>query len=136
MIAVERQLGKQRCKTCGVEFTVVSGAILEDGHPFGSYIVGFHGDSSEGRVAQLALGFLDRRDPGAPPIAVALKVSATRREFNMTVTNWTQSPWGGETYLGRMLDKAEVVDNPLSPLLLDMADRVLRELPEVQAYFE
>ena len=136
MIAVEKQLGKQRCRTCGLDFTVVSGAILEDGHPFGSYIVGLHGDSSEGRLAQLALGFLDRRDPGAAPIAVAVKVSATPREFHMTVVDWAQSPWGGETYLGRMLGKAQVVDNPLSPLLLDMADRVLRGLPEVRAYFE
>ena len=135
MITVERHPGKHRCETCHVEFTVVSGAVLEDGHPLGSYIVGLHGHSSEGRLAQLALALLDRRDPQADPVAVALEVSATPREWRMTVVEWAQSAWAGETYLGRMLNRAEVVDNPLRSLLLDMADRVVRELPEVQSYF-
>jgi hypothetical protein len=137
VITVERHRGKQRCERCQVEFTVVSGSVFEDGHPLGSYVAGLHGHTSvsESRLAQLALALLDRRDPAAAPVAVALEVSATPREWRMTVVEWAQSAWSGETYLGRMLSRAEVVDNPLRPLLLDMADRVLRELPEVQSYF-
>ncbi len=135
MITLERHIGRQRCETCNAEFTVVSGPVFEDRHPFGSYIVGLHGHSSEGRVAQLALALLDRREPEASPIAVALEVSATPREFHMTVVDWTESAWAGESYLGRMLDRAEVVDNPLRPVVLDLAERVLRELSEVRSYF-
>jgi hypothetical protein len=134
VITVERHLGRQRCEKCEVEFTVVSGAVLEDGHPLGSYVVGLHGHSSESRLVQLALALLDRRDPAAAPVAVALEVSATPREWRMTVVEWERSAWAGETYLGRMLSRAEVLENPLRPLLLDMADRVLRVLPEVQSY--
>ena len=135
VITLERQVGKHRCEVCDVEFTVLSGSVLEDGHPFGSYIVGLHGHSNEGRLAQLAVALLDRREPEATPIAVALDVSATPREFRITVGDWAQSPWAGETYLGRMLDRADVVDNPLRPVVLDMADRVLSELSEVRSYF-
>ena len=135
MITLERHVGTQRCEVCSVEVAVLSGAVLENGRPFGSYIVGLHGHSSEGRVAQLAVGLLDRREPGASPIAVALEVSATPREFRIRVVDWAQSPWAGETYLGRMLDRADVVDNPLRPVLLEMADAVLRELSEVRSYF-
>ena len=135
MISLERHVGKQGCKVCDAEFVVVSGSVVEDGHPFGSYIVGLHGHSSEGRLAQLAVALLDRREPEAGPIAVALEVSATPREFRMTVVDWAESPWAGETYLGKMLDKADVVDNRLRPVVLDMVNRVLSELPEVRSYF-
>jgi hypothetical protein len=135
VITLDRQVGKQRCGVCDVEFTVLSGPVLEDGHPFGSFIVGLHGHSRQARLAQLALALLDRREPEAAPIAVALEVSATPREFQITVVDWAQSPWAEETYLGRMLDRADVVDNPLRPVVLHLADRVLRELSEIQSYF-
>ena len=93
------------------------------------------GPSCEPGHAQLALALLDRRAPDASPIAVALRVTATSREFQMTVVDWAESAWAGENYLGRMLGKSEVVDNPLRPLLLDMADRVLRGVGEVESYF-
>ncbi len=135
MISLEKHVGRQRCNVCDVEFTVLSGSVLENRHPFGSYIVGLHGHSGEGRVAQLAVALLDRREPAATPIAVALDLSATPREFRIGVVDWAQSPWAGETYLGRMLDKAEVVDNPLRPVVLEMAGHVLSELSELRAYF-
>ncbi len=135
MITLEKQVGKHRCGVCNVEFTVLSGSVFENKHRFGSYIVGLHGHSSEGRIAQLAVALLDRREPEAAPIAVALEVSATPREFRMTVVDWSQSPWAEEAYLGRMLDRADVVDNHLRPVVLDMAERVLSGLSEVRSYF-
>jgi hypothetical protein len=135
VITLERQVGQQRCEVCDADFAVVSGSVLEDGHPFGSFIVGLHGHLTEGRRAQLAVALLDRREPEASPIAVALDVSATPREFRMSVVDWAESPWAGETYLGKMLDKADVVDNRLRPVVLDMVNRVLSELPEVRSYF-
>jgi hypothetical protein len=135
VITLERQAGKQRCEVCDAEFAVLSGSVLDDGHPFGSYIVGLHGHSTEGCLAQLAVAVLDRREPEASPIAVALEVSATPREFRMRVVDWAESPWAGETYLGKMLDKADVVDNRLRPVVLDMVNRVLSDLPEVRSYF-
>jgi hypothetical protein len=135
VITVERHVGTQRCQKCSVEFPVVSGAVREHRHPLGSYIVGLHGHASEGRLAQMALALLDRRAPEASPIAVALEVSATEREFRITVVEWAQSAWAEETYLGRMLGRSEILENPLRPLLLDMADRVLDELAEVRSYF-
>ena len=134
MIRVEKNFGTQRCGKCAAEFVVVSGAIRENDHPLGSYIVGLHGRPCQRRKAQLALALLDRRAPEISPIAVALQVSGVSRELEMTVVEWTESEWAGESYLGRMLGKAEVIDNPLRPLLLDMADRVLQAVPEVRAY--
>ena len=136
MISVERHVGAQRCEKCGAEFVVVSGAIRENDHPLGSYIVGLHGRPCEQWKAQFALALLDRRAPESSPIAVALEVSGTSRELQMTVVEWTESEWAGESYLGRMLGQAEVLHNPLRPLLLDMADRVLQAVPEARAYFE
>ncbi len=135
MVSVDRHVGTQRCQKCGAEFVVVSGAIRENDHPVGSYIVGLHSRPCEQRKAQLALALLDRRAPEASPIAVALDVSGTLRECHMTVVEWTESEWAGESYLGKMLGKAEVIHNPLRPLLLDMADRVLQAVPEARAYF-
>ena len=134
MYTLDRQLVRQRCEACDVQFAVLCGSVLEDGHPFGSYLVGLHGHSSLGPLAQVAIAMLDRREPEAGPVAVALEASATAREVRLTVVDWAQSPWAGETYLGRMLDKVDVVDSPLRPIVLQMADQVLRELPEVQSY--
>jgi hypothetical protein len=135
VITLDRQVSKHRCEACDLEFAVVCGSAFEDGHPFGSYLVGLHGHSTEGPLVQVAIGLLDRREPEAAPVAIALEASATARELRLTVVDWVQSAWAEETYLGRMLDRVDVVDSPLRPLVLQMADQVLRELPEVQSYF-
>ncbi len=134
MVTLQRHIGTHRCRTCNTEFTVVSGPLFENGHPYGSYIVGLHGHSDNGRLAQMALALLDRRQPEAPAVVVALEVSATARELRLKVVDWSQSEWAGDTYLGTMLDGDEVVDSPLRPVVSDVAHRVLRELSEVGSY--
>ena len=135
MIELEKQVATQRCEACDVDFTVVRGSVVDDGHPFGGYLVALHGHSPEGRLAHVVIGLLDRREPEAAPIAVALEVSGTASEFHHTIIDWAELPLTGETYLGRRLDRAEVLANPLKPVVLQVADRVLHELSEVQSYF-
>jgi len=135
LITLDRQVTTRRCEPCNVDFTVVRGSVFEDEHPLGLYVLALHGHSAQGRLAHLALGVLDRRDPDATPVAVALKVSATDREFRQSAVDWAESPWASETYLGRMLDRADALASPLSPVLFHIADHVLRELPEVESYF-
>ncbi len=135
MLTLDRQVATQHCEACNVDFTVVRGSAFEDKHPLGLYVLALHGHSSQGRLAHLALGVLDRRAPEAAPVAVALEVSATESELRQSVVDWVRSPWASETYLGRMLDRAEALANPLCPVVFHIADHVLRELAEVEAYF-
>jgi hypothetical protein len=135
MITIDRQVVVQHCEGCKRDFTVVRGSVFEEGEPFGLYLVALHGHAPGGRLAHLALGLLDRVQPTMPPVAVAIEVLATANEFRHSVVDWPESPWAHEEYLGRMLDREEALASPMKPLVFHVADHILEDVPEVQAYF-
>jgi hypothetical protein len=45
-----------------------------------------------------------------------------------------ESPWGSQHYLGRMLAPNEARESPLRGRFFQVADHVVEDLPEVQAY--
>jgi hypothetical protein len=125
----------QFCDPCRLAFYVVRGSAFEDQRPFGLYLAALHGHSPGGKLAHLAVSVLDFGQPDAGPTAFAIEVSATRTEFRHTLVDWAGSPWARESYLGRMLNRTEALESPLKPLAFQVADRVLGDIPEVQAYF-
>jgi hypothetical protein len=135
VITINRQIISRRCEPCNVAFDVVRGSVFEDKHPLGLYVLALHGHSPRGRLAHLAVGVLDRRDPEAAPVAIALEVSATEGQFRQSVVEWAESPLAGETHLGRMLDKTEALASPLKPVAFQIADHLLREISEARSYF-
>ncbi len=136
MITFDREIATQRCDACNVDYTVVRGSIFDRGHPFGLYLATCHGHSTPGRVAYLAIGVLDRREPEAAPVAVALEVSAWSGELRQSVVEWAECPWVGAGYLGRRLDREDALAHVLRPVVSQLAGHLLSELAELKAYLE
>ncbi len=135
MITLDKQVVTQRCDACKASFTVVRGSVFEEGRPLGVYLAALHGHSAGGRLVHLALAFREEGDAGVPPVAFAVQVVATASEFPHSLVDWAESPWAGESYLGRMLNRVEALASPLKPQVFHIADHVLEDVPEVRSYF-
>jgi hypothetical protein len=118
-----------------VDFTVVRGSVYDGDEPFGLYMIGLHGHSPKGRLAHLAIAVLDRSGEKPHPYAVALNVIPLPEQLGFSAVDWAESPWRGETYLGEMLDRAQALASPHRPTFFHIAEHVVRDLVEVQAYF-
>jgi hypothetical protein len=69
------------------------------------------------------------------PLAVTMDVTAMPGQFEFALVEWDSSPWRQETYLGRMLTPVEARSSPHRPTFFHIAEHVVEEIPEVQAYF-
>jgi len=130
---MDRQVVSQRCEQCGIDFAVVRGSLYENAQPVGLYLVALHGHSPEGPIAHLALALRD--SPQATPQAAAMDLSASDKRYGYRVVDWRQSPWRNERYLGRQLDRAAMLSGPQKGRFFHLADHLVRELPEIEAYF-
>ena len=132
-IALDRQVLRQTCPGCGSEFVVVRGSVFDSRKPVGLYLIALHGHGRGGRLAHLALAFLDEHD--ASPAAAAICVEATADHFEYTVIDWSESPWKTETYLGSMLDRDAVLASVLKDQIFHVAGHITHDIPEVRQYF-
>lgn len=132
-ITLDRQLVHQTCSGCASEFAAVRGSVFDSGRPIGLYLIALHGHTQGGKLAHLALAFMN--EYGDSPEAAALCVEATSTDFNYTVVDWSESPWKTETYLGAMLDRHAVLGGPLQDVIFHVAAHVISDVPEVREYF-
>jgi hypothetical protein len=134
-ITLDRQTVTQACPDCGVLFSVVRGSVYHDGSPCGLYLIALHGHSPDGRLAHLAVTLLDQAEVEPRPRAVALDVFTMTGQFGFRFVPWSDSPWGGEAYLGELHDPTEARSSPYRGRFFEVAERVVEDLPEVRDYF-
>jgi len=113
----------------------VRGSVYDAGELIGLYLIGLHGHTPRGRKAHFALAILDGSCNAPPAYAVALNVVATAEQFEYSAIDWAGSPWPHETYLGKMLDRDEALASSHWPTFSHVAEHLVDDLPEVQAYF-
>ena len=133
-ITLDRQSVRQTCPSCAVEFPVIRGSVFDSGRPIGLYLIALHGHTDGGRLAHLALAFVNEH--GALPQAAALYVEATSTDFDYTVVDWSESPWQSETYLGVMLGREAVLGGPLKDVIFHVAGHIVSDIPEVREYLD
>jgi hypothetical protein len=131
-ITLDRQVLRQNCTDCGREFVVVRGSVFDSDRPIGLYLIALHGHTRDGRLAHLALAFVN--EVSGAPQAAALCAEAASDDLSFTVVDWSESPWKGETYLGIMLDRNAALAT-LRELIFHVAGHVTGDVPEVRAYF-
>jgi hypothetical protein len=133
-ITLDRQTVSQSCRACAIDVVVIRGSVYDGGQPIGLYLIALHGHSPSGRLAHLALAFVDPSGSG-PPTAAAIEVTATPEQFGYSLVDWSESPWKHESYLGEMLDRQAALASPLKGTLLHVAGHITRDIPEVRHYF-
>jgi hypothetical protein len=133
-IMLDKQVVSQHCPECDVDFAVVRGSVYDRGQGFGLYLIALHGHSPQGRLAHLAIAVLDRSAGQPSPVAAAIDVIVLPEQLGFSLVEWEASPWRGERYLGFMLSPEQVRTGPHRETFFHIAEHVVRELPEVQAY--
>src|SRR5688500_5896034 len=114
---------QDRCSHCGREFSVIRGSAYEDDEGIALYLAGLH--SCDGPpVAHLAIAIRPRYRDNAGPEAILLQMWTTEDSTDMRVTDAVESPWRGEAYLGRLLNRDEALASPLLETVYRIAGHV------------
>src|SRR5688572_15247548 len=111
-LGLDQQTVRQHCTHCGQEFDVSRGSAYDDGEPVALYLAGLHACNGP-PVAHLAIAIRPEYRGNQQPEAILLQMWTTVDSVAMRVTDAAESPWSGERYLGRFLDRAEALESPL-----------------------
>ena len=132
-ITIDHQDVSQTCDHCHKTFDVSRGSVYEDGEGFSIYLAGMH-ECHSGRSVHLAIAVREGYKEFQETCAVAMQVRATETDFEMFVADVKDSPWRGESYLGRMMDREEALNSPLKETFFHIADHVVADNPKVHEY--
>lgn len=136
-ITLDKQLVRQCCDECNIEFNFLRGSVYENGEPAGLYMISLHGHSSRGHLATLAISlFLEKVSEMSVPIAAAIQVVAVPHQFEFSLVEWLDSPWHGHDYLGEMLAPYEVRNHDFRTKFFRVAGHLVNDLEEVRQYFD
>jgi hypothetical protein len=135
-ISLTQEVVDQWCRDCDKFFKVVRGGIHRNGGGFGLYLIGLHGHSSAGLLGHLAIAVMDpdKSDDIPQAVAMIVRVMPDLRNYGFSLAEWKSSPWNTESWLGRMMEPAEVRSSPLRSEFFELAERVT-DLPDVELYF-
>jgi hypothetical protein len=133
MLTLDHQHATERCNHCSKDYPVSRGSIYDDGRPIAIYLAGLHPCESGGS-AIFGIGVNDEHS--AQPESFSIQVWLVNDQYEMTLLNPEQSPWKSHSYLGRMLNRSEVLASPKKTFYFDLADCIVRKNPQVIAFFE
>jgi len=114
---------------------VVRGSVYDGDTPVGIYLISLHGHYEGGRFAQLAIAIVNNLESKPRPIAVALNILETEEKIGFQITDWSESIFSSETYLGEMLDRSTALTSSHIDLFFHIAEHIIGDLPDVKAYF-
>ncbi|MGQ0634250.1 MAG: hypothetical protein ACT4QC_06555 [Planctomycetaceae bacterium] len=132
---MDQQIVVQHCDECAVDYTVIRGSIFDEGNPFGLYLIALHGHCSQGKLGHLAIGVRAQADADDAKSAAAIQIIGMPDQSCFSFTDWDDSPWKDESYLGVMYGRESALASSLKPLFLHVAEHVVNDLPGVRDYF-
>jgi hypothetical protein len=137
-LTLDRQLVNQTCDHCGRVFHVIRGHAYDNptqapAHVVGIYMVGLHTCNGP-KLAHLAIAVRAPEPAAESRHAVALTAWASETDYEMAVVDGEASPWRGEAYLGRLMDREEALGSDAIRLVFHVADHVVADNPEVYQY--
>jgi len=137
-LQVDEREESRRCPSCGSAIRVVRGIVLEDGENRGLYmaeLTALGPEHAEPRVA-LVIALLDPRpDVDDRRRIASLTVWPTVREIQMGLMDRVDSVWTREeSWLGRIMDRSEVLSSPLKEEFFHVADHIVDGDRRIQEY--
>ena len=133
VLRLDQQVVRDCCAHCGREFSVVRGSAYEDNEGVALYLVGLHSCEAS-PIAHVAIAIRPGYRNNAGPEAILLQMWTTEDSTDMRVTDVAESPWCGEAYLGRLLNRDEALASPLLETVYRIAGHVARDNAAVSAY--
>jgi len=134
-LKLDYQIISSECPKCSSVHPVVRGSVYDGDTPIGIYLVSLHGHYEGGQFAQLAIAIINPVESKPCPIAVALNVLEMEEQIGFQVTDWSESIFSSEAYLGEMLDRSSALSSAHTDLFFHIAEHIVGDLPDVKAYF-
>lgn len=115
----------QTCECCGGTTSKLTRFVYSEGIAHAVYYASFT-DKHLDRVVYLAVSLGDWEEGSAPNQrrAFALKMRATDNQYEVTVTDASESPWRGVAILGPMLDRQEALEHPWIDDIFHITDHI------------
>jgi hypothetical protein len=134
-LTLDFQVISSECPKCSGIHPVVRGSVYDGDTPIGIYLISLHGHYEAGRFAHLAIAVTTTVEAKPHPIAVALNILEMKEQVGFQITDWSESIFSSETYLGEMLDRCTALTSSHIDLFFHIAEHVVGDLPDVKAYF-
>ena len=125
------------CECCGGISTALTRFVYEDGNAYAIYYARF-GVRHEPRVVEavVSIGEWGEGSGSWDRIAFPLRLRATDREYQVTIVDAYESPWHGVELLGRMLDRAEALQDERLQEVFHISDHMVRDDVPVREYLD
>lgn len=137
MITFEFEEPKEsRCECCGNKMVRVTGFVYKDGDAFAVYYAQCTYGHNERCVSGI-IGLGEWSEAGGPEdrVAFPFQIWADESNFNVSLVNAAESPWGHVALLGRILGREEALKHEWLPEVFHITDHLTSDDPEIRKYF-
>jgi hypothetical protein len=125
------------CDCCGGTTTRLTRFVYRDGDAYAVYYAAFS-DNHPDHYVSLIVSIGEWADDAPPSlrVAVPMRLWAGEDDFNVTVTDASESPWHDAEILGRVLDREEALAHPRIKEVFHITDHIFAEDAPVKQYLE
>ena len=116
------------CECCGGTTTRLTRFVYEDDGAFAVYYAAFS-DRHPDRTVKMLVSLGEWGEGSTPDQrrAFALHLRVSQANYEVTVTDAEASPWRGKAIIGRVLDRAEALQDPWLPDVFHITDHAVME---------
>jgi len=125
----------QPCECCGGRTTRLTRFVYCDGNAHAAYYAIFSDNHPFGFVSVLiSIGEWGDDAPPDHRCAFYLRIRATNANFQVSVCNADESPWGNVDVFGRTLDREEALQHPRLNQVFEITDQIVAQDAPVIEY--
>ena len=125
-----------KCDCCGEETTKVVRYVSQDKEAFAVYLASFT-PAHEEKLVHVIIGLGTWGEDASPSerTAFVLKLWQNEEQWNVTILDKDESPWGGVEFLGKVLNRDEALAHPWVKDIYHITDHIVDEDKPIIEYF-
>ena len=116
MIKIEfEEPTETQCECCGKTTVTLTRFVYRDGEAYAVYYAQYTPDHKHKHLSCLiSLGEWGEAGTPEDRVAFAVRIWTDKDNFNVGLADAKESPWSGETFLGRILDRKEALKHKVA----------------------
>jgi hypothetical protein len=123
------------CSCCGQPSTRLTRFVYRDGDAYAIYYILFSEHHPRAYVHVLVgIGDWAEDAPSSSRVSFYLRIGSAPDQFEVTVCDASESPWGDIPFVGRTLDRSEALAHPDIQEVFHITDHIVAEDSPVVEY--
>lgn len=133
----DRSEDPQPCPCCGGRTTRLTRFVYSDGDAHAVYYAQYSDNHPHKWVSALiSLGKWSNGSSPADRVAFAVRIRLAEGQVQVMLVDSAESPWHGEDFLGRILDRHEALKHRWKKEAFHITDHMVVDDPDIREYFE